>query len=239
MPTVRYPFHDPGPEHLEISWKTSGQDDWSNIVVRLDGQEIGTVPGKRELEIGQTFFLPDGSVLGVQLVGDPYKPGLRVVLDGRPLPGSAGEMAEPTRLTGAVRGAAWTLCFFGALNVVGGLFSVFARSDFLEHVVRHYGISPVLMIFGLAQLGLAFPIWRRSMWALVTVAVLMVIEGVFGGYLVAQFQSPYYYNTTVGNAGIVLHVMARVMMLNVVPLSVIVQGVLALRKLKRWQPSTI
>jgi hypothetical protein len=239
MPSAHYPLEEGGSDRLEITWETSWPGRWKNIVVRLDGQQICTVADRKDMEAGQTLFLPGGSTLGVQLLKAPFSTGLRVVLDGRVLPGSAGEMTEPERLARNFGTAAWVPFVYGMLNVVLGLLSAFTYSYFVAYILASYGISPVSIVFGLALVGLAFVIRRRVMWGVVAVAALLVIEGVVGGYLVAQHAYSYYRDTTLVIAGTATSVTARILMLNVVPLVVMLRGMSVLRRLKRQQPSAI
>lgn len=232
MPSARYPLQDGGPERLEITWQTSLLGGWKNIAALLDGRVVGTVHSHKELKDGQVFFLPGGSALGVQLLGAPFVSGLRVVLDGQPLSGSVGEMAEPAQLTRDIDSVVAVLCLFGALNVAGGLLSVFAPSGYREFFALDGGVSPVSIAFGMAQLGLVLPIRRRSTLALTTAVMVTVLEGFVGSYLIAQHHP--YRDITL----LVLAMMVRAGMMNIFPLSVMAQGTLALRKLKHWQPST-
>jgi hypothetical protein len=78
MPSRKFPL-DNG--ELEIAWKGL----WRDVVVSVDGAQIGTVATQKEMKQGRTFTLSNGAVLEIKLEqnGDDFT--LRVSKDGKPL----------------------------------------------------------------------------------------------------------------------------------------------------------
>ncbi len=85
MPTKQYALEAGGAKRIKVSWGMF----WKNFVVAFDGQEVGRVEGGlKELKIGSTFALPNGSELRVR-VKTGLVPDLELFLDGKPVPGTA------------------------------------------------------------------------------------------------------------------------------------------------------
>ena len=82
MPSQTYLLDPDNPQRLEIAWGLG-----AGASVSLDGQNVGTVPGRRELLAGQTFRLPDGSVLKLRLIQRLTGSELHILRDGQPIPG--------------------------------------------------------------------------------------------------------------------------------------------------------
>ena len=110
-------------KRLEISWKGR----WKSVAVKLDDQEVGTIPGKAELLEGRDFDLPDGSRLRVQLkkftIGSPV---LALYRNDEPLQGTN---ADPQRrLSVAYR----SIFFIAAVSLFFGAIAELLQIDALQ-----------------------------------------------------------------------------------------------------------
>ena len=142
MAVLTYTLDPENPKRLDISYKMF----WRGATVYLDGKEIGTAPGKRELTQGQEFKLPDGSVLKLRLVQSLMGSELRILRNGQPIPGSASH-PETT-----VKTSYWTLFLIGALGILFGGASLGLHVDMLgEMGITTYsiGLGVVFIILGL------------------------------------------------------------------------------------------
>jgi hypothetical protein len=80
MPIRKFPLE--GGKTLSIEWRGL----WRDVVVKVDGELIGTVPTQKDMKQGRGFNLKDGSKLKIKLEegqGDTYN--LIVTKDERPL----------------------------------------------------------------------------------------------------------------------------------------------------------
>src|SRR5437588_1583055 len=111
MPSKSYALAAGGLQRLEVEW-TGG---WKSLTLRLDGREMGSVVGQKELKAGREFGLDDGSTLKVQLFSGFMGTELQLHRNSQPLPGSPSDPAE------RVRAAAGVTYFVGGLNIVLGL----------------------------------------------------------------------------------------------------------------------
>lgn len=138
------------------------------MAVRLDGQEIGVIPDQKALRQGQTFTLPDGSVLEVKLVPQFTSVSLELRRDGQPLPGTS---ADPEQ---RLQGAYGILFLLGGINIVLGLIAVFFQIAFLLML----GLNLISVIMGCIWLTLGFFVRRRSLVALFLALGLYTLDGV-------------------------------------------------------------
>lgn len=169
MPSQTFALEQGGPKRLEISWKAF----WKEITIRMDGSLVGVIPGQKELREGQQFRLPDGSDLHIQLI-QGLTSELRVLRDGKPLPGSGSD--PRIRL----RQAYGVLYFVGGISLLVGL----AASLFQWELMLEIGFNWVTAIVGAIFLVLAFFVQRRSLaalWAAVILYGADIILSVFGG----------------------------------------------------------
>jgi hypothetical protein len=164
MPSRTYALERGGPERLQIYWR--GQ--WKNVRVYLDGREIGTVSGSKELRHGREFPLGDGSMLRVQYVDGFFSPELRLLRDGQPLPGSESDPTERLRMAAAL------VYLIAGLNLLLGL----AAELYGWERLRRYGFSSTSVVFGGVFLVLGFSVWRRSLQAMKAAIGLFVLDSV-------------------------------------------------------------
>ena len=201
-----FAMEEGGEKSLEISW--NGIFQYKDISVSLDGAPIGVIPDQKALLAGQEFQLIDRSILKVQLVQKFDSKELQVFRNGQPLPGSA---ADPqTRLKLAYQ----SVYFIAAFNILLGLIAVLYNSAALQRV--GHGIGSVLV--GLVYLILGFFVHRKSSIALFVVIALFIVDGILAFYFAALRGS---------------RVGGEIIMIRVLFLIPMVQGIGAIRTLKR------
>ena len=203
MPVQTYTLDPDNPKRLDISYKMF----WRGATVYLDGKEIGTAPGKRELTQGQEFKLPDGSTLKVRLTQSLLGTELQILRNGQPIPGSASH-PETT-----LKSAYWALWLIGAIGILFGGVARGLRVDMLGEM----GIADFSIGFGIIFIILGFLVRRRSLPALYAGIAFFAIDTVLGLVLTARS----------GGTPNIFNIMFRGLLF--IPL---VQGVGALRALK-------
>lgn len=163
MPKNTFKLSSTDPRPIVIKW--SGL--WKNVEVSFDGNVLGTFPNSAALKAGQTFTLPDRSVLSVQLITG-FQTRLEVLRDGVPLPGSA---ADPEVQLKLARGVAW---FMGGLTLVLGVVAEVASVRFLLEM----GVNWISAVVGAAMLVLGYFIGKRSVVALGICCGLVILDTV-------------------------------------------------------------
>jgi len=120
---------------LVVSWNKH----WKNTIIYFDGQEIATIPKRKELRKGKYFTVNQTSEVHIKLIrilGFQY---LQILLDGKPIPGS------PTDPNIVLPKAYQTLFLIGKIHL------------FL------YGIPYIFMLICLISFGSYFDmIWAYS-----------------------------------------------------------------------------
>ena len=163
MPSARYAFEPGGEPRLGVNW--TGM--WKDVAVTLDGQPLGGFVDSKALQRGSRFALPDGTQLEVSLAQWPL-PGLRLLRDGSPLPGSP---SDPRQL---LRAAGNLICVLGALSTCVGLLSAGLGIGFLDRMGLGLASALGSVVFGL--LGLA--VLRGSAPALAAALILFALDGI-------------------------------------------------------------
>lgn len=153
-----------GAKRLEVSWGGF----FKNVQVTLDGAPVGSFATKKQLEAGNTFTLPDGSQLQVQLKRESMVQELHVLRNGSPLPGSA---SEPEQRVAAATGM---LYFIGALNAALGLVGELGQVEFLLDI----GLGYASVFVGAIYAGLGYLVKaKHSRAALLLAIMLFVLDG--------------------------------------------------------------
>jgi len=160
MPVTRYALDPGGAQRLEISHGYN----FKNLVVKLDGLEVGRVDDPSQLKDGRDFALSDGSTLRVTRKQTLHRNELVILRNGKPLPGSS------THPGTVVKTAAGILVFVAVINVAFGLFR---SSDGLD-------ADAIGMIAeGLIYAFLAWRVSKRSLIALGIAVLLYAADTVF------------------------------------------------------------
>lgn len=123
---------------------------WRNFAVSYQGQEIGRLNSSKALKEGVTFALPDGRNLSAQLQSSMGQQQVELLLDGRPLPGSATDPQQQ------LRQGRYMLWLVAALNIGLGLVAEFGQVDALQELGMGYGTVG----FGALFIGLEW--WART-----------------------------------------------------------------------------
>jgi hypothetical protein len=166
-----YALEENGRTRLNISWKGS----WKNLSVRLDDDLIGTLPTREELMAGREFALPDGSSLQLLLLKSHMTTDLKILRDGRPIPGST------RTLTSKFREAYGIVFVIAGLNLLLGIAAMLFPVEFLRQIA-----GPPSIIFGMIYFVLGLFVRRRSMIALLIAILLFTVLTILGvvGYFV-------------------------------------------------------
>ena len=186
------------PNDLVLEWRGL----FKTMTVTLGGRELGVFGDKRSLEAGQSFPLPSGSRLHVQLEKKFAGPELVVKRDGVPVAGSA---TDPEVQIAAAYGV---LFFIAALNIGLGLVAELAHVGFLQR----FGLGWPSVGFGAVFVVLGVLVWKaRSRVALILGIVIFAVDGVLGMYLVMKQLGP---NHTPPLGGIIMRVFLLLPMIN-------------------------
>lgn len=177
MPGMSLPMEKGGPKKLKLTWGFWG---WKNFTVRLDGVPMAYASGRKELEAGRDFILPDRSVLSVKLHKTPFGHDLRVARNGEPLPGSDSDPRQRLKL-------AWCLLFLvGGVNLLLGAAAMAVGPGLLQDL----GLGLESLILGAVFLLLGFLVRRRSAMALGLAMALLVIDAALTMYIAAESGRP-------------------------------------------------
>jgi hypothetical protein len=160
MPKIKYAIETGGSKRLEISWKGN----FTEFTIRLDGNLIGSINNREQLEAGQEFRLEDGSSIKVQLPHRSIFSYPQVSINSQPLHPSGLEPAK--RLSNVYK----LIFIFAGANLAAGII-----------LLSHTGLQKSLAV-GLRSLVagglfflLAFFVIRRSIIALsIFVGILAV-----------------------------------------------------------------
>ncbi|HEV7570829.1 MAG TPA: hypothetical protein VGQ21_04965 [Thermoanaerobaculia bacterium] len=156
--TTRYPIEPHGPKRLVVTRTRT----WSEIVLRLDGVQIGN-PDREALLNRVEYTLRDHSVLCAWLEYGPTGiPMLYLTRNGHPLPGSEG---DPAKILWYTLAFLWVI---GACQIAFGMAVIYnGRAD-----AGIYLISAARLVLVL----LGFLAWGRSVVAMVLAALLAFVE---------------------------------------------------------------
>ena len=175
MPKRTYALAEGGPKRLELAWKFN----WKDLVVKLDGQQIGGPFSKSDLEQQALVTLPDGHILGVKLDRSLHQVDLHVHLDGKPLPGSASHPQTQ------VKGAYGAIFFIAGVNIILGIGALVFGWQVLTDIGG--GIGSV--IYGAVFLALGmFVMMQRSRIALGIALALFILDSAL--ILYSSFSTP-------------------------------------------------
>src|SRR5688500_9235251 len=110
MPLYKYPLEKGGPKLVEVSWKGNYKD----FVVRLGEEEVGKLTDRAAVKEGETFDLPNGDKLFIQLRTSFTTHELVILYNGKPLPGSGSDPAHQ------LKNCAYAIYVFGIIALMMG-----------------------------------------------------------------------------------------------------------------------
>src|SRR6185295_7104278 len=160
MPTKSYALEADGPKRLTASW--TGK--YEQLHLTLDGKEVLYVPSTVELEVGRSTTLPDGRPLRAQLMRSFRSRELYLDIDGKHLPGSAGEPL--TRIWNVVG----LIYFIGGLSFLVGLAAEIFSIQMLLSAGLGWGACLVGLVFG----ALGFWLQKRQSAIALTLAIGLI-----------------------------------------------------------------
>lgn len=163
MPRQQFALDPGGPKRLVIEWKGI----FKNTTVSVDGQVLGQFDSKAAFEQGGTWSLPDGRSLSIRLEHKiATGPIVHVLLDGKPLTGSAGD--PQTRL----KSSAGIVFFVGGLTTAVSLIAELANVQMLKSL----GMGWITLTIGLVFIALGFGVLKRSTAALAAAVTLYSLD---------------------------------------------------------------
>jgi hypothetical protein len=133
---------------------------WKNITVIYEGEQVGVLADRSELEAGQRYTAKDGSVLTIKL---PHTSGFpEVCLNGKKLLLSAGDPGKVARI------AFGLIVFVGIVNTIVGTMALISDPELTKGVWGNVDN----LIAGVIFLVLSVFVWRGSVIGLATAVVL-------------------------------------------------------------------
>lgn len=156
--TKRYPIEPHGPKRLVVTRTRT----WSEIVLRLDGVQIGN-PDRAALLNRVEYTLRDHSVLCVWLEYGPTGiPMLYITRNGHPLPGSEG---DPRKILRYTLGFIWVI---GGCQVLFSMLVIYnGRGD--DGIALNLAAGLILVLLG-------FLAWGRSVVAMFLASLICLGE---------------------------------------------------------------
>lgn len=182
MPKRKFALVRGEAKRLQISW----QGTWKNCRILLDGQEVGVLADKSELQKGRDFALPDGSTLHIQLTKK-----LEILRNGKPVSGS------PTDPWATLALSYGLIFFIGGGNLLVGLLAeIIQDKDFSQYFGWHDFLAGVIFV------ALGFLVKHRSKIALGfasgLLSVLLLLRFVLSFAVIAEGGKP------IGCGGIII-----------------------------------
>ena len=167
MFTTRYPIEPHGPKRLVVDRTRT----WSEIVLRLDGMEIGR-PDRAALLNGVEYTLRDQTVLRVWLQYGPTGiPMLYITRNGHPLPGSEG---DPVKILRYTLGFIWTI----AACQIAFSAAVIQNNRADDAIQLNLAAGLILLLLGILAWGRSVvAMVLASLLALGEIALLLISEG--------------------------------------------------------------
>ncbi|WP_375417780.1 hypothetical protein [uncultured Hymenobacter sp.] len=178
MPTKNFYLDNAQTDVLTVKWGLF----FRNFEAFHNGQSLGKVSSTDELRQGHHYELSDGRTLTARLARNQGLQELELLLDARPVPGSATHPHE------RLKQGWYMLLFLGCLNVGLGLAAELGQVELLQQL----GLGWASLAEGLAFLVLGWLGYtRRSVPAFATALTLLVLDALFGiGASLASGQGP-------------------------------------------------
>lgn len=220
MASLKYPLKRGGPERLTVTHDRK----WKDVHFSIDDETIGSVvDDPRSLRQGVTYTLADDSTLMARLVGQQ----LQLHRNGKALPGS---IDDPEKNVKTAAGALYSIGFFA---LVIGLFGVFGREFIAQYSPAEAENISNVAVFSYIIGGVIFFVlayltqMKNSMAALLAGTLIYALLAISS--MISSLNSPgtEELGTNAMYVSLVVWVVVILAFLN--PM---VQGILALRKIK-------
>jgi hypothetical protein len=161
MPKIKYAIGKGGSKRLEISWKGN----FTEFTIRLDGNLIGSINDREQLEAGQEFHLEDGSSIKIQLPRRSILSYPQVLINSQTIHPSG---LEPTkRLSNAYK----LIFILAGANLAVGIILLYRTG-----LQKYFALSLRSLVAGGIFLLLAFLVMRRSIIALAAAVGILNID---------------------------------------------------------------
>lgn len=165
-----YALRAGGRDRINLTWKWNFKD----VRIALNGKTVGYFPNRRAIEIGKEFLLPDNSTLMVQYYRPLFVRELRVLRNGKPLPGSDSHPAIK------IRNACRWIYVVAGVNILIGLWEILFRDETFIQL----GTGVFAIFFGLVFLVLGFITQKKnSLLALILAIIILAVDGILGAYI--------------------------------------------------------
>ena len=158
MPALKYALEKGEPRRLVISWGSIWRI--KDVSISLDGEKVGSIADKKDLEAGQQFPL-EGGTLKVRLEGKK----LLAFKDGQLL------VADPTPQLQVAYGI---IFFIAGMNIILGMVAELLQVELLKEL----GIDYTFIIIGAIFLTLGFFVRRKSKIALGIAVGLYALDAI-------------------------------------------------------------
>jgi hypothetical protein len=169
MPKRLFSLEGEKENRLAISWELSWRLSWKNIKISVDRNQIGFIYDQKSLISGQTFSLPDGSELKVQIIQNPSY-SLNISRNGILLPDSDDNPHSIHKNTYI------TIYSIAVINIFLGSISLLFNRYFEERLE----IKIAYICIGILFLILGYFIQRKYSTALIAAILFLSIESAVG-----------------------------------------------------------
>jgi len=169
LKTRKYALRKGEPPRLEVSF----HKEYDNLTIRIDGEVIESELMRMDLISGKTIQLEDGSMLKVQLITNYRHPELSLLLDGKPLPGSA---SDPEHILSVAQAYVTAI---GILYVILG----FIADIWEVEILFRLGLGFFSILLGGCLLILSQLVKQWSVFTLSLVIALIIADGILYPFL--------------------------------------------------------
>lgn len=194
MGKAKYAYNRGSEKNLEVIW--SGRN-FANVVVMLNGEEVGRSDDANEVAAGKDITLPDGAVLNLKVVKDwIWGNKLHVSINGEAVAGSPGDDNAKLKQVSIL------VFFIAGINLILGGIAYLGKIDFLLNL----GVGLYNIGFGVVFALLGFLAMKRSVVAMILAIIIFGADGLIGIVLgIAAGSNP--------TAGVVLKVFIFIVLL--------------------------
>ncbi|MBN2215450.1 MAG: hypothetical protein JW723_14515 [Bacteroidales bacterium] len=178
MPDKLYPLDKEKKQILNVSWKRN----FKNLELQLNNRSLGKIENRQELIQGKEFEISHDQRLSVKLVREMYFfTELELLLNGFPVPFS---MTHPVKKLNDVF---VVIMFIAAISLILGLLSLTTDTGFYKSLgIGFWNIiyAGIFIILGMMMKE------KKSMFAMVSMIVLMVLDMIFSFVFMMETGQP-------------------------------------------------